>query len=98
MSSGDPHAPDMKKIKREDKDGHVIIKRNIFYFIYLFKRKKRVESTHMHARYTVNGHLGYNIFSSLFYFFFSPNLLQMSDGERSDQDLVVDDGGDVRDI
>ncbi len=22
--------------------------------------------------------------------------LQMSDGERSDQDLVVDDGGDVR--
>ena len=70
MSSGDPHAPDMKKIKREDKDGHVIIKRNIFYFIYLFKRKKRVESTHMHARYTVNGHLGYNIFSSLFYFFF----------------------------
>ena len=23
MSSGDPHAPDMKKIKREDKDGHV---------------------------------------------------------------------------
>jgi hypothetical protein len=25
-------------------------------------------------------------------------LLQMSDGERSDQDLVVDDGGDVRDI
>ncbi|XP_032794507.2 transducin-like enhancer protein 1 [Daphnia magna] len=40
MSSGDPHAPDMKKIKREDKDGH------------------------------------------------------MSDGERSDQDLVVDDGGD----
>jgi hypothetical protein len=33
-----------------------------------------------------------------FIFFFSPNLLQMSDGERSDQDLVVDDGGDVRDI
>ena len=25
MSSGDPHAPDMKKIKREDKDGHVRI-------------------------------------------------------------------------
>lgn len=23
MSSGDPHGPDMKKIKREDKDGHV---------------------------------------------------------------------------
>lgn len=50
----------------------------------------------MHARYTANGHLGYKYF--LILFFLSPNLLQMSDGERSDQDLVVDDGGDVRDI
>jgi hypothetical protein len=37
-------------------------------------------------------------FFLILFFSLSPNLLQMSDGERSDQDLVVDDGGDVRDI
>ena len=92
MSSGDPHAPDMKKIKREDKDGHVIIKKNTFLFIY-FKGKDRLHTRTLYGQWPSRLQF---FFSHPF--FFSPNLLQMSDGERSDQDLVVDDGGDVRDI
>jgi hypothetical protein len=94
MSSGDPHAPDMKKIKREDKDGHVIIK-NIFSLI---QRVEKEESAHTCTHVTRPMAISVTSFFLILFFSLSPNLLQMSDGERSDQDLVVDDGGDVRDI
>ncbi len=32
-SNNDIHAPDMKKIKREDKDGHVITFYSLLYFL-----------------------------------------------------------------
>lgn len=82
MSSGDPHAPDMKKIKREDKDGHVIKTNMIKKIVYIRSMAISVTFFLLH----------------MFFLCVSSNLFQMSDGERSDQDLVVDDGGDVRDI
>ena len=67
MSSGDPHAPDMKKIKREDNDGHLRIIRSLLVSILRNRFSFSVRCTKIHV----------------------------ADGERSDQDLVVDDGGDV---
>jgi len=74
MAGNDLHGPDMKKIKREDKDGHV----KILFPLYIFFTTKNIS------------HINNEIFLLLF-----PLFTQMSDGERSDQDLVVDDGGDV---
>ena len=74
MAGNDLHGPDMKKIKREDKDGHV----KTLFPLYIFFTTKNIS------------HINSEIFLLLF-----PLFTQMSDGERSDQDLVVDDGGDV---
>ena len=57
----------MKKIKREDNDGHLRIIRSLLVSILRNRFSFSVRCTEIHV----------------------------ADGERSDQDLVVDDGGDV---